>query len=61
MRQLKSTDVLSATAVIAALTFVSPAAARSATRVVSPGQSIQAAVDRAAPGDTIGTPNGEPR
>ena len=52
MRQFKST-VVSAGAVIAALTFVSPSSARAETHVVHPGQSIQAAVDAAAPGDTI--------
>ena len=38
---------------IAGLTFVSPAAAHSATHVVRPGESIQAAVDAASPGDTV--------
>jgi hypothetical protein len=53
MRQFKSADVLAAAAVITASTFVSPASARAATHVVNPGQSIQAAVDSASPGDTI--------
>ena len=38
---------------IAALTVGSPASAYSATKVVHPGQSIQAAVDAASPGDTV--------
>ena len=44
---------------IAALTVGSPASARSATHVVHPGQSIQAAVDAASPGDTVRVLAGE--
>jgi parallel beta helix pectate lyase-like protein len=53
MRQFKSVSVWSATAAIAGLTLVSPVSARAETHVVQPGGSIQAAVDAAAPGDTI--------
>ena len=38
---------------VAGLTFGSPASARAATHVVHPGESIQAAVDAASPGDTV--------
>ena len=53
MHHFKSNYVLSATAVIAGLALVAPASARAETHVVHPGGSIQAAVDAAAPGDTI--------
>ena len=53
MRQFKSIAFAAAGAVIAALTFGSPASARAATHVVHPGESIQAAVDAASPGDTV--------
>ena len=53
MRQFKSLDVVAAAEVIAVLMFVSPTFAHAATHVVNPGQSIQAAVDAASPGDTI--------
>jgi hypothetical protein len=53
MRKLKSFSVVSATAAIAGLTLVSPSSTSAATHVVHPGGSIQAAVDAAAPGDTI--------
>jgi hypothetical protein len=53
MRQFKSIDVVAAAAVITASAVISPASARAATLVVNPGQSIQAAVDAASPGDTI--------
>ena len=51
--QLKRIVFVAAGSVIAALTFVSPASASSDTHVVHPGQSIQAAVDAASPGDTV--------
>lgn len=53
MRQFKSSAFALGGAVIAALTFGSPASARAATHVVHPGESIQAAIDAAAPGDTV--------
>ena len=53
MRQSKSSAFAAAGAVIAGLTFGSPASARAATHVVHPGESIQAAVDAASPGDTV--------
>ena len=51
MRQFKR--IVFVAVAIAALTIGSPASARSATHVVHPGQSIQAAVDAASPGDTV--------
>jgi len=42
-----------ALALVAALELIAPSAASAATRNVSPGQSIQAAIDAASPGDTI--------
>ena len=53
MRQFKGIALAAAGAMIAASAFVSPASARAATHVVNPGESIQAAVDAASPGDTI--------
>ena len=53
MRQFKGIALAAAGAVIAASALVSPASARAATHVVNPGQSIQAAVDAASPGDTV--------
>ena len=53
MRQSKRIDVVAAAGVIAAVSFIAPASVRAATLVVNPGQSIQAAVEAAAPGDTI--------
>jgi len=53
MRHLESSAFALAGVVIAGLTFGSPASARAATHVVHPGESIQAAVDGASPGDTV--------
>jgi hypothetical protein len=53
MRQSKSSAFAAAAAVIAGLTFGSSASARAASHVVHPGESIQAVVDAAAPGDTV--------
>jgi hypothetical protein len=53
MRPSKRIVVVAAASVIAGLTFVSPASASSGTHVVHPGESIQAAVDAASPGDTV--------
>jgi len=53
MRRIKIVDFVSTAAVIAGLSFVAPSSAHAATHVVHPGESIQAAVDAAAPGDTI--------
>ena len=53
IRQSKRIDVVAAAGVIAAVSFIAPASVRAATLVVNPGQSIQAAVEAAAPGDTI--------
>jgi len=58
MRQFKSIEVVAAAGVVAVL-CVSPLSARAATHVVNPGQSIQAAVDAASPGDTIVVRAGE--
>ena len=57
MRQFKR--IVFVAVAIAALTVGSPASARSATRVVHPGESIQAAVDASAPGDTVLVKAGE--
>ena len=51
MRSLKRIGFVAA--VIAALPLVSPAFASSDVHVVHRGQSIQAAVDSASPGDTV--------
>jgi parallel beta-helix repeat protein len=59
MRQLKSIDAAVAATAFAVVSFVSPVSARAATHVVNPGQSIQAAVDAASPGDTIVVRAGE--
>lgn len=59
MRQFKSIDAVVAAGVIAASTFASPASAGAAAHVVHAGQSIQAAVDAASPGDTIVVRAGE--
>ena len=59
MRQLESIDAAVAATAFAVLSFVSPVSARAATHVVNPGQSIQAAVDAASPGDTIVVRAGE--
>ena len=53
MRQFKRMVIAAAVSVIAGMTFVSPVAARPDTHVVNPGESIQAAVDGASPGDTV--------
>ena len=53
MRQFESSAFALAGVVIAGLTFGSPASAKAATHVVHPGESIQAAVDAASPGDTV--------
>ncbi|MGH9374526.1 MAG: right-handed parallel beta-helix repeat-containing protein [Vicinamibacterales bacterium] len=53
MRESKRTVVVTTVLVMAGITFASPAAARSDTHVVHPGESIQAAVDAASPGDTV--------
>jgi hypothetical protein len=53
MRQFQGTDFVVAGLVIAALTIASPVFATADTHVVHPGESIQAAVDAASPGDTI--------
>jgi hypothetical protein len=52
MRQFRSIT-FAAGAVITTVTLVWPASARAATHVVNPGESIQAAVDAASPGDTV--------
>ena len=57
MRQFKR--IVFVAVAIAALTVGLPASARSATHVVHPGQSIQAAVDAASPGDTVVVKTGE--
>jgi hypothetical protein len=51
MSQFKK--IVLATGLLAISTFVFPASARAATHVVHPGESIQAAVDAAEPGDTV--------
>ena len=53
MRQFQDTESVAAGLVIAALTIASPVFATADTHVVHPGESIQAAVDAASPGDTI--------
>ena len=53
MRQFQGTESVAAGLVIAALTIASPVFATADTHVVHPGESIQAAVDAASPGDTI--------
>ena len=53
MRQFQGTDFVAAGLAIAALTIASPVFATADTHVVHPGESIQAAVDAASPGDTI--------
>ena len=50
---VSGTDFVAAGLVIAALTIASPVFATADTHVVHPGESIQAAVDAASPGDTI--------
>ena len=53
MRSLRRIGLVAAGSVIAALPLVSPAFASSDVHVVHRGQSIQAAVDAASPGDTV--------
>ena len=53
MRQFQGTESVAAGLAIAALTIASPVFATADTHVVHPGESIQAAVDAASPGDTI--------
>ena len=53
MRKFESSAFALAGVVVAGLTFGSPASAPAATHVVHPGESIQAAVDTASPGDTV--------
>ena len=53
MRSLKRIVFVAAGSVIAALPLVSPAFASSDVHIVRQGQSIQAAVDAASPGDTV--------
>ena len=57
MRQFKSIGF--AALVLAVSTVWFPTAARAATRVVHPGESIQAAIDASAPGDTVLVKAGE--
>jgi parallel beta-helix repeat protein len=53
-RHLKARIALTlALALMAALELIAPSAAVAATATVGPGQSIQAAIDAASPGDTI--------
>jgi nitrous oxidase accessory protein NosD len=51
MRQIRGIVLAAVGSAVAALTFASPASAN--THVVHPGESIQAAVDAALPGDTV--------
>jgi hypothetical protein len=53
MRQFTRIVFVAAVSAIAGMAFVSPAAARTDTHVVHPGESIQAAVDAASAGDTV--------
>ena len=53
MRMFKGISLVAACSVVAVATFVSVASASSGTFVVHPGESIQAAVDAASPGDTV--------
>jgi len=53
MHQVQSTNHVAAGLVIAGLTIASPVFATTDIHVVHPGESIQAAVDAASPGDTI--------
>lgn len=53
MRQFQGTDLVAAGLVIAGLTIASPVFATTDIHVVHPGESIQAAVDAASPGDTV--------
>ncbi len=59
MRSPKILFCLFSGLVLAFATWASPASASPATHVVSPGQSIQKAVDAASPGDTVVSPPGE--
>ena len=52
MRHFQETSLV-AGAVVAVLSAVSPAFVSADTRVVHPGQSIQAAVNASEPGDTV--------
>jgi parallel beta helix pectate lyase-like protein len=53
MYQFKKVAFVAAGCLIAAVAFVSPASAAAGTQIVRPGDSIQAAVDAASPGDTV--------
>ena len=53
MHQFNRIVLVAAGCLIAWLTLVSPASAISNTHLVQPGDSIQAAVDAASPGDTV--------
>ena len=53
MRQFNGVVLVAAGCVMGCLTSVTPASAMSNPHVVHPGESIQAAVDAATPGDTV--------
>ena len=53
MRHFSGTNCVAAGFVAAWVGFVSPVVASAETRVVHPGQSIQAAVNASEPGDTV--------
>ena len=53
MHQFNRIVLVAAGCLIGGLTLVSPTSVISKTHLVQPGDSIQAAVDAASPGDTI--------